>query len=64
MYDLIDGPSAMARPLTPRPKAIAQREHVRIGADTGIPEEVPRSAHRLAAFEDRVRTRRGRRSRR
>ena len=32
----------------------AQRRHVRIGADTGVAEQIPRPADRVARLEDRV----------
>ena len=38
----------------PGPKTVAERVHVRIGANAGIAEQIPRAADRVAAFEDRV----------
>src|SRR5262249_1455545 len=32
--------------VTPRPKTIAEREHVRVGPHAGIPEQIPRAADR------------------
>src|SRR5205823_10472948 len=40
--------------LTPRPEDVAQRVHIGIRADPGVPEEVPGAAHALARLEDRV----------
>src|SRR5262249_14188915 len=39
--------------LGPRLEGIAEREHVAVGADAGIAEEIPRAADRLPALEDR-----------
>ena len=38
----------------PRTERVAERVHVRIGADAGIAEQVPRAADVGAAFQDRV----------
>src|SRR5581483_673534 len=38
--------------LGPRLEGIAEREHVRVGADAGIAEQVPGAADGVAAFED------------
>ena len=40
--------------LGPRPERIAQREHVRVGADAGIAKQVPGAADTVAALEDGV----------
>src|ERR1700688_1469829 len=39
----------------PWAKRIAEREHVRVGPDPRITEQVPGAADRIAAFEDHVR---------
>ena len=39
--------------LRPGPERVAHGEHVGVGADAGIAEEIPRAADPLAAFEDR-----------
>src|SRR5262245_1031898 len=36
----------------PGPEAIAKRVHIGIGADTGIAEQVPRTAKRFAPLQD------------
>src|SRR5262249_14887571 len=36
----------------PRTKPVAQREHVGVGSDAWIPEEVPRSADRVASLQN------------
>ena len=38
----------------PRSERVAERVHVRVGADAGIAEEIPRAADGVAAFEDGV----------
>ena len=38
--------------LLPGLERVAQRVHVRIGADAGVAEQVPGAAEALAAFED------------
>src|SRR6185436_4133840 len=40
--------------LRPRLERVAEREHVGVGADAGVLEEVPRPAAALARLEDRV----------
>src|ERR1700761_4302771 len=42
----------------PRLEGIAERVHVRVGADAGIAEQIPGAADGVAAFEDDVRLRR------
>src|SRR3954451_17985779 len=39
----------------PRPEGVAEGEHVRVRADTRVPEEVPGAADRAAGLQDRVR---------
>ena len=41
--------------LGPGPERVAEREHVRVRAHTGIAEKVPGAADRVAGFEDRDR---------
>src|SRR6185437_6235505 len=38
--------------LGPRFERISQREHVAVGTNAGVPEQVPCAANRFAAFED------------
>src|SRR5687768_136170 len=40
--------------LTPRTERIAERVHVRVGADAWIAEQIPGAADALATFEDGV----------
>ena len=40
--------------LRPGSKGVAERKHVRIGADTGVAKQVPCAAHVRASFQDRV----------
>ena len=37
--------------VVPRPEAIAERVHVRVGANARIAKEIPRAADRFASFE-------------
>ena len=38
----------------PRLEDVTERVHIRVGADAGVAEEIPRAAHPLASFEDDV----------
>ena len=46
------GPIGDCLRLAPRAEAIAQRKHIGIGADAGVTEQVPRSAGRIARFQN------------
>ena len=53
MYWRIDGPSASTFSSLPRPELVAEGEHVGVGADAGVAEQVPGAAEPLAALQHR-----------
>ncbi len=53
MYWRIDGAVGQHLQLVPRPELVAEGEHVGVGADARVAEQVPGAAEALAALEDR-----------